>query len=101
MSFSVVARIQASSLVSQWFLVVPFFGAFIAFLVHLALLVTGVRERLQVSTRRAAVVVVAPYFLLFLAAVALSVLVLIGLAQIPFQDLLDPNSLGLAFPRNV
>lgn len=98
-TFTTCLKIKASSYVSQWYSVVPFFGPVLAFVVGLVLLVTGVRERFQVSTRRAVVVVLAPYFLVFLAVMAFSALLLLALSQFPLQELLDLDALRLGFPR--
>jgi hypothetical protein len=98
-TFNGAMRIQASSYVAQWYTVVPFFGPFLAFVVGIILQITGVRERFLVSTRRAAVVVLAPYFLVLLAGLLLTALVLFAVTQIPFQDLLDIDRLGFGFPK--
>lgn len=98
-TFSSCLRIKASSYVGQWYSIVPFFGPALAFVVGLVLLITGVRERFQVSTRRAAVVVLAPYILIFLAFLAISALVLLALSQFPLQELLDLDALRLGYPR--
>ncbi|RZA05881.1 MAG: hypothetical protein EOP11_11740 [Proteobacteria bacterium] len=92
-------RIQASAYVSQWYLLVPFFGAFLAFVVGLVLQITGVRERFLVSTRRATVVVLAPYLLLLMAGLFLTALLVFAVSQFPIQDLLDLDNLGFPFPK--
>lgn len=84
-------RIQAVSLLGQWFSVVPVFGSLLSLLVSLILVVTGVRERFQVSTRRAAAVVLAPYALLALLALLVLLLMLVLLAQVSLEE-----ALGLA-----
>jgi hypothetical protein len=87
-TLSGVMRIHSSALASRWFLVVPLLGGLIAFFVNLILLVTGIRERFQLSTRRAALVVLAPYLLMALAAVFLLIVGAVIITQIPFADLL-------------
>lgn len=82
-------RIEAASLTGHWFAVVPFFGGFLAFVVSTILVVTGVRERFGVSTRRATAVVFAPWVLLFFLAMLLALVVLIGITQIPFEEILE------------
>lgn len=82
-------RIQAVALTGQWFSVVPIFGGFLSFLVNMILVVTGVRERFGVSTRRALAVVLAPYFVLLALAILLAVLMLFGLTQLPLEELFD------------
>ncbi|MGZ3719084.1 MAG: hypothetical protein ACXWR1_12125, partial [Bdellovibrionota bacterium] len=65
-------------------------------IVGLVLTVTGVRERFGVSTRRATAVVLAPYLLLFVAAILLSALLVVAVSQLPVQELfdIDPQQLG-------
>jgi hypothetical protein len=87
-------RVQAAVLTGRWFSVVPVFGGFLSFVVCLVLTVTGVRERFGVSTRRAIAVVLAPYFLLFLLALTLAVLLIFGLTQLPFEELLQMEGGG-------
>lgn len=83
-----LAAIRACAFTGQWLAVVPIFGFFLAFVANVALLVAGIRERYRVSTRRAAVVVLAPYFLLAFAVFLLAVFFLLLLSQLPFQELM-------------
>jgi hypothetical protein len=96
-TFSGAMRIQAASFGGHWFSVVPFFGTLIAFVARLILLVTGVRERFQVSTGRAMLVVLAPYFFLLLGLFLLLILLVLAFMQLPFRELLefDPRQFGL------
>lgn len=98
-TFTGAMRIQASSYVAHWYAIVPFFGPFLAFVVGLVLQVTGVRERFLVSTRRAVVVVLAPYFFVVLAALLFLAVALFAVTQIPFEELLNADWLGFAFPK--
>lgn len=96
-TFRGAMRIEAASLAGQWFAVVPFFGGLLAFLVSTVLVVTGVRERFGVSTRRAVLVVFAPWVLFLFGAMLLVMALLIGLTQIPYEELLqglDAKELG-------
>ncbi len=86
-TFLGVMKIQAVAFTSQWFLVVPFFGGFLAYFVHLVLLVIGIRERYQVSTRRALASVFAPYLLIFVAVVIFLILLGFALASLPYEEL--------------
>lgn len=90
-------RIQAAALTGHWFSVVPVFGGFLAFFVNLILVVTGVRERFGVSTRRALAVVVAPYMLMLGLLVLLAAALIFGLTQIPLEELfeMEPGQFGL------
>jgi hypothetical protein len=90
-------RIQASTLVSHWFSIVPVFGGLLAFLAGLVLSVTGVRERFGVSTRRASAVVIAPYLLTAVGVLVLGALFLVALSQLPFQDLFNVDTSRLGF----
>lgn len=82
-NFRSVLGLRACAFGGQWFGIVPFVGGLLAFIANLALLISGVRERFQVSGRRAAVVVLAPYFFLFLAAFLVTILFLLALSQLP------------------
>ncbi len=97
-NFRSVFKIEATSLAGNWFAVVPVFGGFLSFVVSMILVVTGVRERFGVSTRRATAVVLAPWMFLFFAALLFVLAVMIGISQIPVEDLLreiDINDLGV------
>jgi hypothetical protein len=96
-TFKGALKIQATAFAGHWFAVVPIFGSFVAFVANLVLLVTGIRERFRVSTRRASVIVLAPYFVLFLTLLLLSVVMAVAMMQFPFEELLniDPEQLGL------
>jgi len=96
-TFKGAMRIQAAAFASHWFSVVPIFGSVIAFIANLVLLVTGVRERFRVSTRRATVIVLAPYLFMILAAMLMTALLAVAMLQFPFQELFtfDPRELGL------
>ncbi len=73
-SFQEVMRLEATSFVSQWYVVVPIFGTLIAYVVQMILLVAGLRESFQISGQRAWVIVLAPYvFLLILGFIFLFV----------------------------
>jgi hypothetical protein len=98
-TFTGAMRIQASSYVSNWYAIVPFFGPFLAFIVGIVLQITGVRERFLVSTRRAAVVVLAPYLMVAIAALLFSALLLFAVTQIPFEELLDLSRFDFGFPK--
>lgn len=98
-SYSGVMRLQCASYVSYWFLLVPFIGGFLSFVVQMIFLITGVRERFEVSTRRAMAVVLMPYILLFILGLLLTLLVIIGISQIPFQDLMDIDPAGFGLPK--
>lgn len=87
-------RIEAASLTGHWFSVVPFFGGFLAFVVSTVLVITGVRERFGVSTRRATAVVFAPWLMLMMFAMVLALALLVGLTQIPFEELLAAFDAG-------
>ncbi len=86
-TFSGIMKIQAIALTSQWFLVVPFFGGFLAYFAQLVLMVIGVRERYQVSTRRALATVFAPYLLIFVAVVLFLIILGFALASLPYEEL--------------
>lgn len=86
-TFSSAMRIQATAFCGQWYSVVPFFGPLLAFIAGTILLITGVRERYRVSGRRAAVVVLAPYFFLALGALLLTLLLVFAFFQLPFEEL--------------
>lgn len=89
LSYSAVAKIQAVCFTSQWLSIVPLFGTVLAFLVHLILLVTGIREQFRVSTRRAVAVVFAPYVILLVLALFTFLVFLVALFQFPFHEFLD------------
>jgi hypothetical protein len=88
-TFKGALRVQAAVLTAQWFSVVPVFGGFLAFVVSLILTVTGVRERFGVSTRRALAVVLAPYFLFFVLLILLAAMLIFGLTQVPWEEMLQ------------
>jgi hypothetical protein len=94
-SFSAVMRLQAVALSGRWFRVIPVFGGILAFFVSLVLLVTGLRERFAISNRRAAAIVLAPYLFLFLLAVMAGIFFLLVASQLPLQDLLNVDGVGL------
>lgn len=91
-----ILRIQAAALTGHWFSVVPIFGGLLSFVVSFVLTVTGIRERFGVSTRRAFAVAVAPYLMLVFLAAALALVVIVGVSQLPIDELLDlePGQLG-------
>lgn len=91
-----ILRIQAAALTGHWFSVVPIFGGLLSFVVSFVLTVTGIRERFGVSTRRAFAVTVAPYLMLVFLVAALALVVVLGVTQLPIDELLDmePGQLG-------
>jgi hypothetical protein len=90
-TFKGLMKIQAIAFTSQWFLVVPIFGGLLAYVAHLILMVVGIRERYNVSTRRALATVMAPYVLLFVAAVLFLIILGFAVASLPFEELFDFN----------
>lgn len=96
-TFKGAMKIQSAALASQWFSVVPVFGTVIAFFANLVLVITGVRERFRVSTRRATLIVLAPYLFFLLAAMLLSVLIAVAVLQFPLQELLEVEPGQLKF----
>lgn len=94
--FATVLRIEASAASAHWYQVVPFFGPLLAFVAGVVISVTGVRERFRVSTRRAAMAVLAPYFLMVLLASFLLLLVAIAIFQLPLSEMLESS---LSSPR--
>lgn len=87
-------KIQAVALVGNWFMVVPVFGGILSLVASMVLVVTGVRERFGVSTRRATAVVLAPYLLLILAAIFLVLFAFFAFSQIPLDDFFQVDGLG-------
>jgi hypothetical protein len=53
------------------------------------LLVVGIRERYNVSTRRAIASVLAPYVLLFVAIFLFLIILGFAIASLPFEELFD------------
>lgn len=96
-TYTASLRIRAATLVAEWYTLIPVFGGLLAFVAHLVLAVTGVRERFGVSTRRATAVVLAPYVLMLVAVLVLGALAMVAISQLPLQELmdLDPSDLGL------
>lgn len=92
--FSNVMRIQSVSVAGHWFRLVPVFGPVLSLLAGIILTVTGLRERFTLSTRRATAIVLAPYVLLFFAALAMVAFLIFAFSQIPFQELIDPSDFG-------
>ncbi|MCO5142824.1 MAG: hypothetical protein M9962_07020 [Oligoflexia bacterium] len=93
LNYKNLLRIQSVSIVSEWYKVVPIFGSVLAFIVHKILLITGLRERYSISTKRALAVVIGPYVILFFFALMILSLFIIGLSQLPFDQLLDTSFL--------
>lgn len=89
-----VLRIQAASLSSKWFLVVPFFGGLLSYIAYLIFAVTGIRERFGVSTRRAASVVLAPYLVVCLMLLVFILLGIYAVSQLPFEEMLQQLQAG-------
>lgn len=87
--FRTVLGLRACAFGGQWFSIVPIFGTPLAFIANLVLLISGLRERFRVSNRRAAAVVLAPYFFLFLAGMLFLMLMVFAFSQLPFEELLD------------
>jgi hypothetical protein len=96
-TFTGILKIQSASLVSEWYTLVPIFGGLLAFIARIILLVTGVRERYSVSTRRATAVVLAPYVLVVVGLGCLVAISLLVLTQIPLQDLINVDTDTLGF----
>ncbi len=96
-TYEACLRIQSAALVSEWYSLVPVFGGLLSFIAGLVLLVTGVRERFGVSTRRACAVVFAPFVMLVFVIVVFLVLAALMATQIPFADLLDLDTSQAGF----
>lgn len=88
-TFRTVLALRACAFGGQWFSIVPIFGTPLAFVANQVLLIAGLRERFRVSGRRAAAVVLAPYFFLFLASMLFLMLMIFAVAQLPFGELFD------------
>jgi hypothetical protein len=94
-TYTAALRIRSTALVAEWYSLVPVFGGVLSAVATLVLLVTGVRERFGVSTRRASAVVLAPYFLALVVVLFFAAFTMLLLTQVPLQDLLDTESLGI------
>lgn len=88
-TFRTVLSLRACAFGGQWFSIVPIFGTPLAFIANTVLLTAGLRERFRVSNRRAAAVVLAPYFFLFLASMLFMMLMIFAFSQLPFGELFD------------
>lgn len=96
-SFPAILKLEAVCQSSRWFSIVPVFGGVLAFVVDIILLVTGIRERFALSTRRSAAIVLAPYLLLFFFSLLLLAFFVFALAQMPLHDLLEVDPQGFGF----
>lgn len=88
-AFRTIFSLRACAFGGQWFSIVPIFGTPLAFVANLVLLIAGLRERFRISNRRAAAVVLAPYFFLFLASMLFMMLMIFAFSQLPFEELFD------------
>lgn len=95
--FSAILKLEAVCQSARWFSVVPVFGGVLAFIVNIILLVTGIRERFALSTRRSCAIVLAPYLLLFFFSLLLLGFFVFALAQMPLHELLAVDSQGFGF----
>jgi len=87
-TFKRYLKIQGVALHSSWLQLVPVFGSLIAFVANMILLVTGLRAELQISSRRATVIVLAPFLFLVVTVACLLIFGIIALTQLPIDRVL-------------
>ncbi len=83
-------RIFAFALLGTWFLVVPIFGGLLAYLAFVIFAAVATRESFHVSSRRAALIVLMPQFMLFFVLSLLFTMMFVLLFSLPMGiELLD------------
>lgn len=87
-TFGRFLKIQGVALHTTWLQLIPFFGSPIAFVANIILLVTGLKAELQISGRRATLVVLAPFLFFIFAIFCLVVFGVIMLTQLPLDQIL-------------